>query len=84
LAGRYDDAVNELLRSGEASIDASAGTLYMRLKQPSRLRHGALWIAQTPDIHDRGFTRLSRNMDVDLRSVGSASVRWAVIGLVGR
>lgn len=79
-----DDAVNELLRSGEASIATSAGTLYMRPKQPSRLRHGALWISQNPDLHDRGFTRLSRSIDVDPRSVVSASVSWAVIGLVGR
>jgi hypothetical protein len=78
-----DDAVEELFRLGEASVETSGGKLYMRLKLPSRLRDGALWIGQTPDMHNVGYSRLSRNGDVDLRSVVSAYVSWAVRGLVG-
>lgn len=83
VQARVDDAVDALFQSGEASVETSAGKLYMRLEQPSRLRHGALWIAQTTDMHNAGYSLLSRNGDAGLRSVVKAYVSRAVIGLVG-
>jgi hypothetical protein len=78
-----DDAVDDLFRLGEATVKTSGGVLYLRMKRPSRLRDGALWIANTPDMHNAGYSRLSLGGDMDLRSVVSFYVSNAVVGLVG-
>lgn len=78
-----DKAVDDLLGSGDATVETSAGTLYFRVKRPTRLRDGALWTSSYADMHNAGYHRLSRPGKYDIRVLLAAYVSRAVIGLVG-
>jgi len=85
IRGWVDTAVDELLRSGEAAITTSRGTVTARLYRPSRIRRGVLSVARTRVDRGSGGSShyLGRQDEEDLRDTVASYLTWDVIGLVG-
>jgi hypothetical protein len=85
VARWVDSAVDQLLSSGDATVETSRGTVHARLRMPTRLRAGSL---ETTRLGDNGVSgglgaRVARGTGAELRRVLTSYLTNDVIELVG-
>jgi hypothetical protein len=80
-----DDALDELLTAGTATIETSRGTVQAYLRRPTWSRTGELLTDRTGDSGGHGSTRarLHRCGEDEMRQVLKHFILWEVIALVG-
>jgi hypothetical protein len=81
-----DDALDDLLRTGVATIVSSNGTVQARLERPSHLRRGVLSTIRLGDneVYGSGQHMLDRLEESALRKMISCSLTDTVVELVAR
>jgi len=85
VSGWADQAADDLLATGEATITTCRGTVRARLTRPGQLRSG--WLSTESSHEDDGWgsgsTRLSRGTEQELREQIRHRLIFDITGLVG-